>query len=507
MIDAEDAVGRPGDHQSGHDVDTDVLVLGSGVAGSCAALAAAEAGARVVVIEPADAPGGHSKLSTGVFMAGGGDRRSGEAFMRDYLNVVRQAVGPDAVRTYVEHSRATVDWLGDHGVGFHDEAISGGNAVERRSLVAVDFGAGMMASIASALDKASVTTVLRHRATELLQEQGRICGARVRGPSGEDEIRAGSVVLATGGFGADPERLAEYYPSAAACGDWLWNAGHEHNRGDGLQMAIDAGARVVGHDRGLRVLHADFVRSIEATIPGWVILVDAQGRRYVDETSQYGMLAHRTGDVGDRAWAILDAKALATTEGQAADGVADYVQGIPGIARRRSVNFGPAMMREQLASGKAASADTIGELADAVGLPADQLTATVRQYNDGSRRRTDSLGKRPEFLRPLDRPPYLAVEVRPATLVYTACGPAIDDSGRVLDRLGDPIAGLWAAGEVTGGVLGDLYVGSGSAIGAAATIGRMAGSSAASSALAGESAGGSPAGRGGSPSPGDPEDG
>jgi len=463
--------------------DVDVLVLGSGIAGGCAALAARDRGADVLVLEPADVLGGHARLSTGFFMASAsrlheaaGVEDPPERLLRDYLNLNRQAVSTDAVRTFAETSGATVDWLVGHGVRFHDRPLRGGNATVSRSLVAEGFGAGLMERLWSAATGAGVQVAPRHRALELITDDGCVVGCRVATPDGEQRIRARSVVLATGGFEADPELLAAHYPSSGLVGDWLWNIGHEHNRGDGLRLARGVGARLVGHDHGLRVMHANFVRTLEATLPGWLVLVDAAARRYVDETSQYGMVARRTDEVGGRAWAILDARAIDRPDD---DPTWDYAQQVPGIAERRSVNFSAAMLTEQRDAGRVAVADTIEELAAAVGLPTVQLAATVRQYNHGARTGRDAHGKQPEFLRPIDRPPYLAVEMRPASLVYTAYGPAIDGDGRVLNELGDPIPGLFAAGEVAGGVLGELYVGSGSGLGTAGTLGRAAGLAAA----------------------------
>lgn len=434
-------------------------------------------------MEPAETPGGHSRLSTGLVMASGsalhtaaGVTDSPDSFLRDYLNVVRQGVAPGPVRSYVDNSGATVDWLVQHGVRFHPRPVHGGNATVPRALVAEGFGAGMMSALWTAARRAGVDIALRHRALRLLRAGDRVVGALVQTPAGEQQVHARAVVLATGGFGANPELLTEHYPASNAVGDWLWNIGHEHNRGDGLVMAREIGAPAVGHDRGLRVLHADFVRTLEATIPGWVVLVDGDGRRFVDETSQYGMVAHRTGAVGERAWAVLDARAL---DRPVDDRTTDYLQEIPGIAQRRSVNFAPAVLREHCAAGRIPTADTLTELAAAVGLPAAQLVATIGQYNEGAQAGRDRFGKRADCLRAVDTAPYLAVEVRPASLVYTAYGPQIDENACLLDELGGPVPGLFAAGEVTGGVLGDLYVGSGSGLGTAGTLGRTAGESAA----------------------------
>jgi fumarate reductase flavoprotein subunit len=138
------------------------------------------------------------------------------------------------------------------------------------------------------------------------------------------------------------------------------------------------------------------------------------------------------------------------------------------------------MLDEQVERGSVLRADSLGGLADLMGVPHTQLEVTIEQYNedclDGVDRR---FRKRSDVLRPVTVPPFYATELRLSHVAVTAVGLRIDSQARVLDHLGRPVAGLYAAGECTGGVIGDTYVGSGNSITSAFVYGRIAGRSSA----------------------------
>ena len=142
----------------------------------------------------------------------------------------------------------------------------------------------------------------------------------------------------------------------------------------------------------------------------------------------------------------------------------------------RSPNWHPSMITEQVEAGRIHCGNTIAELAEKAGLPVEQLTATIENYNTAE---NDAMGKPAMFVRPVTQGPFYAAEVRLATLCWTGTGMSINGRGQMLNRLGAPIEGIYACGEVTGGVMGDMYVGSGSSIGNSATFGRIAGRNAA----------------------------
>jgi fumarate reductase flavoprotein subunit len=137
-----------------------------------------------------------------------------------------------------------------------------------------------------------------------------------------------------------------------------------------------------------------------------------------------------------------------------------------------------------LESGAVVQADTVKELAERLGLPADALTGAVARYNGWASTGEDrDFCKPARFLRPIARPPFYGMEIRPAALGFTSCGIEIDDEGHVLNRCSTAVKGLFAAGETTGGVIGTGYLGSGNMWANCLVFGRRAGRAAAAYAL------------------------
>lgn len=455
-------------------MDTDVIVIGAGIAGLAAALSAKENGAQnVVILEAGSEIGGSSRLAGGIIMGAdfryqrdAGVEDSGEAFYRDYMNTNQWNVNPAAVKAFCHESGPAIDWLIDHGVQFNPTLIFGGEENTPRCVAAVGQGQQIVDNLARAVRAAGVDIVLGSRVERLLVEDGRTTGVVVGG----EEIRAGAVVIASGGYGNNRELLARHNPSWTSTGDWGWYIGTDTVHGDAFAMAEQIGARIDGHDRGLRLLHPDFVRTFDSRIPGWMVFVNAQGRRFVDESSAYGVLERAAHDNGGTAWVIFDNQAL---DPEAAKNTKSHKLAVmPEREDLRSPNWHPTMIAEQVEAGRIHSANSIEELADKAGLPADQLGVTIARYNA---RDADAMGKAEDFVRPVTEGPFYAAEARLATLCWTGVGPAINERGQILDSLGEPLPGVYACGEATGGVMGDVYVGSGNSIGNCATFGRIAG--------------------------------
>jgi fumarate reductase flavoprotein subunit len=456
--------------------DVDVLVVGSGIAGLAAAVTAVESGAdRVLVAEAEDVVGGSSRLSSGIILGGGSRRQkaagyedSAEAFYIDYMNLNHWDLRGDVGRTFTGESGPALDWLEDLGVDFYPEPVFGGAENVPRCLAARGHGQGVVDVLAHTARAKGVDIALGLRVDRLLTESGHVVGAAVA----DDEIRADAVVLATGGFGADAGKLDDLFPSSRSAGSWRWYIGAPGSRGDGIDLGRAVGAAVVGRDRGLRLLHPNFVRSLESYLPGWLVLVDREARRFVDESAPYGVLNRVVHLHGDVAFVLLDQQAVDTATATATDA---YVHPIPGREAHRTPNWNPVMVRDMVREGKVTEATTVAELARALGLPSEQLETTVRQYNEDAARGVDAHGKEARFLRPLDRPPYYGAEVRLATIASTWTGLEINGRAEVLDAHGDPVPGLLAAGETTGGVLSWVYAGDGNNLGNAVTFGRVAG--------------------------------
>ena len=461
--------------------DVDVVVVGSGAAGLCAALAANQAGAeRILVAESEGVVGGSSRLSGGLIMGAGtryqaalGIEDSGAELFHDYLAVNRWNVDPGIVRELCEHSGRVVDWLGDLGVDFHDQLVKASD--ERTARVHVPKGAGQ--AVVDALHRQcrerGIDIALSQRVDRLLlDEAGAVVGVAV----GEDEITAGAVVIATGGFGNAPDKLAEHYPSAAAA-EWTWYIGADGARGDAIDLGAQVDAQLTGHDSGLRLLDSGFDRDYEAFLPGWLVLVDAVGHRFVDETAPYGVLDTLVRAHGDRVFVIFDQAAL---DAAASWGPDQFLYRVPGHQRSESKHWNPDLVEAMQKSGHVTTADDLDALAAALGISAPGLEGSIDRYNASCAAGHDEqCRKAPRFLRPVTTPPYYGAELRPATVCSTAYGLRIDATTRVLDRNDRAIAGLFAAGECTGGVVGPSYFGSGNNYANCATVGYLAGTAAA----------------------------
>lgn len=466
--------------------DVDVVVIGSGAAGLAAALAAHQAGAgSVLVAESEDIVGGSSRLSGGLMMGAGtryqraaGVEDTWQELFHDYLTLNQWQVETGVVERLTQRAGAAVEWLGDLGVEFYDQLVFGGDETRPRVHCPIGRGQAVVDVLSRRCREAGIEIALGQRVDRLLTDEGgAVCGVAV----GDDEITAGAVVVATGGFGANEQKRRALFPSVFDT-EWSYYIGADGSRGDALDFTRPLGAQVTGFDRGLRLLHTDFDRMYEAYLPGWLILVNREGRRFCDETAPYGIMDGLLKVQGDVAFAIFDDRALTDATDR---GVARYKQSIPGSTKRQSPHWNRDIIELMLAEGKVRRCETIAELAAAIGVPAEHLLATVERVNELVALGEDAdYAKSASFLEPVATAPFFAVEVRPATCCFTACGVRIDRDARVLDEAGRPIAGLFAAGEVTGGVIGPRYVGSGNSYGNCVTMGRVAGQSAAARAVA-----------------------
>ncbi len=465
----------------GHDMD--VVIVGSGAAGLTAALAAHAGGCREILVAEAEGVvGGASRLSGGIVMGAptrlqrsNGIDDSAEDVFHEYMLMNQWSVEAGPVHRFVEESGPTIDWLEELGVEFEPWVFSAGQESVPHGHFAKGSGAGLIEALQTACKERNIEIALGRRVDRLLVRDSRVDGVAV----GDDEVTAGATVLASGGFCANPEKIAEWWPDGLAGGDWAYyiaGEGAPGSCGDALDLGGSVGAEIVGRNRGLRLLHTGFHRDFDAAPPGWLVMVDRQGRRFVSETAHYGVIDSVIKSHGDVAHSVFDDRLLRSP------GIADSKWDPSGAHRP---NYNVDLIDRMVAEGRVHSADTIPDLAEAIGADPQTLTGTIERYNAGARRGRDvDYLKAPEYLQPIENPPYYAVEVRPASLAVTACGLRIDEDGRVVGRRGEPIDGLFAAGECTGGILGSLYAGSGNSLANCVTYGRIAGRAAAALAAA-----------------------
>jgi fumarate reductase flavoprotein subunit len=453
-------------------IDYDVVVIGAGGAGLAAAVAAAQAGASVLVLEAGKQVGGSTALAGGSFMAAGTGAQRELGFHDDtpdalfdyYLACNQWSIEPSVVRQFCDEGVPTMNWLRELGVRFTADGLyRSGLEPAPRSHRAVGGGRAYIDALIAACGALDVDVAVDNRVEELLVEETRVVGTVARGA----EVRAHAVVLASGGFGANRSLIAAHYPDADAAGDRVWSPCPATNRGDGIQLARSAGASMAGANHGDVLLTAGVTKDLEPYPPGWLVYVDRHGRRFVDESASYAVMTRLFRDHGGSAWCVfdeasrLDARADPSSQFGAGTWVADTIE----VAAKQ---------------GAIRRAETVDELARLMAVNPRGLWTTVERYNiDCATGRDTQFFKHPDMMKPIVTPPFYGAELWPAVVVVTAYGPRIDARAAVLDEDNRPIPGLFGAGEVTGNVLGEQYLGGGNALGSALIFGRLAGLNAA----------------------------
>ena len=454
--------------------DFDVVVVGAGGGGLAAALSASENGARVLLVDAATQTGGSTALSGGAFLAAAtrvqeqaGIFGDSAAEMYDYfVTVNRWDVDPANARRFCEGGASAVDWLMSHGVVFPPADLARGER-ERfpRMHRAEGGGAGITSSLTRACSRQGIDMALGTRVDDLLIEDGVVVGVR----AGDEEVTAHSVVIASGGFARNAELIKRHLPFTEQFADDLMSPAPSTNQGDGLTIALRAGAATAGENRAQVLLSSGIVSDIEPVLPGWLICVDKNGRRFVDETSPYHITNPLTIQHGGICWAVFDDAALRAAKGSG--------------SRFGNGLWVADVLAQGVQEGKIASAPDVRSLADAVGLPSAVLETTIAGYNADVQAGEDSqFFKSASGLVPCETGPFYAVALRPLIMPSTGFGVRTDADGRVLRASDDqPIPGLFAVGEVVGNVMGPHVFGGGSMIAAAVIFGRQAGEVAAAS--------------------------
>lgn len=481
--------------------DFDVAVVGSGAAGLAASLLASDAGVRVILMEGSDVIGGSTRLSAGVVMAAGtryqqaaGINDSADELFAFYMSTNHWTVEPAVVRALADESAPTVEWLGALGVNFHQQIYLSGDEPTPRGHAAIGKGAALVEVLYAELAKRdNVLIATRRRIDRLLARDGRVVGVGV----GDDEVTAGATVLAMGGFGANLELVDKLLPEISAhAGEFFWYLGADTSQGDVFKVVEPLDVQILGQNRAQMALRPDFVHIPDVSLPGWLVLVNGEGRRFFNELSPPSITQPVVLSQPQPIYAVFD------------DEVKRAAQPHPSAASRKRAMWGAAVVSgegreaglhgssradwedwvepsidEMHAKGKVVKAETVAELANAIGVPVGNLQGTLDRYNADVAVGHDSLYfKEPSAMRPVATGPFYAVEVRLCQAGLTGAGVRIGPDGGVLDAGTRPVAGLYAAGECTGGVLGDVYMGFGNSLCSCLTLGRIAGRSAAAAA-------------------------
>jgi 3-oxo-5alpha-steroid 4-dehydrogenase len=460
-------------------LETDVLVVGQGAAGACAALGAREAGADVLVLERAGGGGGTSANSTGeIYMGGGTPVQKACGFddaPEDMYAYLMASCGPSPdeakIRLYSDRSVDHFHWLVSQGVPFKHSfygegsyiptddclAWSGSELNTRYAALAkpaprghtvqregIEAGGELMRALCEATERAGARVLADCRVETLVQDrERRVVGVVARIDGEERCLRArGGVVLCAGGFINNREMVERHAPWLRRC---RMRMGVDGDDGRGIRMGQGAGGEAIRMDAGCIVLPFTVPKQ---HVKG--IMVNPQGQRFINED------AYQT-EVG--------AAALRAQDGQVHLIVDDEIYERP---------FPPVEI--------AAVGDRIEELERELHMPEGSLQHTVSYYNRHAAQGVDPLfQKTAEFLKPLTQPPFAALDYRvehSIWSVFTMGGLHTSVDGEVLTADGDAVPGLYAAGRTTSGIAAQGYS-SGLSIADATFFGRRAGAAAA----------------------------
>lgn len=488
-------------------VDADVVVVGAGGAGMTAAITAAAEGKSVVILESQSMVGGNSVRATGGMNAGKtvyqdenefGESAGVEKTLKtaaekyadnETITALAKTVSeqwaayqanptgyfdsvelmeldtmiggkgindPELVETLCANSADAIDWLDEHGITLHNVSSFGGASVKRihRPVNAegktVSVGSYMIPLLQENCEKAGVKMMLDTTATEILTDaNGAAVGVKATGASGETvTVNAKAVVLATGGFGANLDMVVKYKPELK--GFMTTNA--PGIQGQGIEMAQAIGAATVDMDQ-IQIhptVEANTAALITEGLRGdGAILINEEGQRFIDEVGTRDVVsAAEIAQTGSYSWLVVD---------QAMADASSVIQGY-------------------IKKGYTVTGATYEELGKAMGVDAAAFAETMEKWNGYVEAKNDPDFGRTSFANPLNTAPYYAVKVT-AGVHHTMGGLKINANTEVLNEKGEVIPGLFAAGEVTGGVHGANRLG-GNAVADFTVFGRIAGAAA-----------------------------
>ena len=487
--------------------DTDITIIGAGGAGMVAAITAADAGKKVILIEKQAMVGGNSVRATGGMNAAhtpaqdankvnesagvektlkAAEKFSDNKFVAELAAKVKEqydawnaepkgyfdsvelmeldtVIGghgindPELVKALCENTADAIEWLKTVNIDLSSVGAFGGASVKRihrplnEEKKVVSVGAYMIPRLEAACKaRSNITLMTETMAKSILTDKdGKVCGVEADSKGNKITINSKAVVLATGGFGANLKLVAILNPEL----DGFMTTNAPGATGEGIVMAQEIGAGVV--DMNQIQIHPTVQYDSSALITEGLrgdgaILVNTEGKRFIDEVLARDVVSKAEIDQPNSfAWLVVDQK------------MADASTVIKGY----------------ISKGYTFKGDTYEDLAAALNLPASTFAETMTKWNGFVKDKNDSDFGRTSFANPLDKAPFYAIKVTPG-IHHTMGGLRIDRKAHVLRGNGNIIPGLFAAGEVTGGVHGGNRLG-GTAVADFVVYGRIAGKSAA----------------------------
>lgn len=443
----------------------DLVVVGMGGAGMCAAIAGCEAGIpaeNILIVERNAMAGGNTIFSSSGMNAAWtqyqkerGIEDSVDLFIEETIAGGHGMNQADLVETMCDGSADTIDWLAGHGLVLDNITTTGGFSVKRchRPSDGSPIGAALVPALEAVVDEDGIQVLFNHRVTDLTKDEN---GA-VNGVVCEDGTKIGAkvVVLATGGFGSNPDMIKQFRPDL----DGYVSTNAQSIQGDGMVMAQKAGASLVNMDQ-IQIhptVFADGSLVAEGIRGGGAILINNAGDRFTNEMGTRDVVSQaELAQPDGKVWVLYDQTLF--------------------DANKVCANY---ENREMSVKG-----ETLEELCATLGIDAAAVQATLDAYNAAvaAGGEGDPFGRTTGLKEPLETAPFYAIPCSPG-IHHCMGGVYVDGDSQALTIRGEKVPGLYAAGEVTGGIHGDNRLG-GNAVCDIVVMGINAGQKAAAAAMA-----------------------
>ena len=419
----------------------DVVVVGSGGAGLSAAIQAHDLGASVVVVEKMPVIGGNTnKASAGMnaaetkFQKLKGIVDSKDLFYKETLTGGKNKNNPELLRYFVENAPDAIDWLDNNGIELSGITTTGGMSIDRthRPASGAAVGGFLISGLQKNINRRGIEVMLDTNVTEILTENHKVVGVKVSEEDGSVQtIKAKAVIIATGGFSANREMVEKYRPDLKG----FVTTNHKGATGSGIMILEKLGAGTV--DMKEIQIHPTVEQTTSYLISesirgGGAILVSQKGQRFVNE---------------------LDTRDKVSAE------IINLPEHYAYILFDQQVRNENKAVEEYLSHDLVVQADTIKDLADKLSIDSNTLSQTIERYNQfAETKRDEDFGRTTGMRHPINKGPFYAIKIAPG-VHHTMGGVTINTETQVLDTDKHVIQGVFAAGEVVGGVHGANRIG------------------------------------------------
>lgn len=432
----------------------DVIIVGSGGAGMTAAIEAKDAGMNPVILEKMPIAGGNtSKASAGLNASetsvekAQGVTDSNDKFYEETLKGGGGTNDKELLRYFVDHSAAAVDWLAQNDIVLDNLTTTGGMSVSRthRPHDGSAVGAYLVKGLEENISKRDIPVFVNSDVTKINEKDGKVSGVEVKIEGETKQVDSKAVVVTTGGFGANQKMIAKYRPDLK---DYV-TTNAAGSTGDGIEMISALGGALVDIDK-IQIHPTVFQKTgylVSESIRGeGAILVNKEGKRFYNEMDTRDKVsAAELKQDGKYAYAVFG------------EGTKDKVKAVD----------------QYISKDMVVEADNVEELAKKLEIKPEELNATVTKWNKAVADKKDSeFGRTTGMTNDISGKVY-AIKVAPG-IHHTMAGVKINTQTQVLKEDGQPIKGLYAAGEVTGGLHGGNRIG-GNAVADIIIFGRQAG--------------------------------